>query len=560
MLRELRITNFAIIDRAIVDLEPGLNIFTGETGAGKSILVEALGLVLGGRSSEEMIRSGSPEAIIEARFDITSVKSLSIWSENNGFAFDEEMIIRRIVSRSGRNKVFINGSMATVAQIKSAGSMLVDIHGQNEHQTLMDPESHILLLDRLLGLDSSRDEYRNTFEALEVSRRKLEKNLGKQKEMERNIDLYRYQADEIHTAGLVPDEEGQLEKEKARLTHAEKLIELSATILDGLDEGELSASAVMHKAKGLIDQMVGLDPSVANNSETLASALFALEEAVDGLRRYVDNIEHDPAKLTVVDDRIDLVNGLKRKYGDSIEEILSYEKNTREKLESLVFDQENIEQLREETEALQQLAMKKAKLLDEKRNKGANKFSESVHAQLADLSMEKAVLEPHFTYEQVARLNENGIGVMELMFSANPGEPPKPLAKIASGGEISRVMLALKAMMAGDQEKHSMIFDEIDSGVGGATADRLGRKLRKLATDSQVFCVTHLAQVARYADTHFHISKSEKDGRVVVSIRRLTSAEQVTEIARMAGGLDGGHADKSARKWAQEALAEAKRQ
>ncbi len=559
MLRELRVTNFAIIDQAVVELEPGLNIFTGETGAGKSILVEALGLALGGRSSEEMIRTGSSEATVEALFDIPNNDELNLWLESGGFEAGAELIIRRTVSRSGRNKVFINGAMATVAQIKTAGGMLVDIHGQNEHQTLLDPESHILLLDRFLGLDSTRSDYRTTYGEMEETRRKLDKIVGAQKEMERNIDLYRYQVDEIQAAQLDQDEEGQLVKEKARLTHAEKLTELTAMILDGLDENDQSATGAMQRAKSAIDQMVSLDPSVEETGETLASSLFALEEAVDQLRRYTGNIEHDPTKLAEVDDRIELINSLKRKYGDTVEEILQYEKQTREKLDSLNFDKENIEKLQNEMESLRSLAMKKAKTLDEKRSKGATSFSKAAHDELADLGMDKAVLEPGFIYEDVERLNENGYGEMEFLFSANPGEPPKPLAKIASGGEISRVMLSLKAMIKGEQAAASMIFDEIDSGVGGATADRLGRKLHKLAANCQVFCVTHLAQVARYADTHFHISKTEKEGRVTVMIQQLTKQEQVTEIARMAGGLDGGHGDKSARKWAKEALAEAKR-
>jgi len=570
MLRELRISDFAIIDEALIEFGPGLNVLTGETGAGKSVLIEALGLALGGRSSEEMIRSSADQAVVEARFDISGYDRLNHALADQGVENDGELIIRRTSNRSGRNKAFINGSMATVGQVKAFGDALVDIHGQNEHQALLNPQTHIFAFDRFLSLDKEREAYFQKFSEMTNAKRRQTATLENRREMERKIDLLRHQAGEISDSGLTPGEERKLLNEKTRLTHAERLLEIAGSVIGDLDENENSASNLIHKAKTALDQMIELDSSLKSAGESVKGGLFQIEEAVSEIRRYAGSVERDPARLEQVEDRLELILNLKRKYGDTIEEIIEFGENAVKELEAYEFDSANSDKLKEEVKKLTAEAGRMAVKLDAKRVKGAPSFSKAVSSQLADLNMEKAKIEPGFTYEDKAdgvslkdgtrtALGPDGIGSVEFMFSANTGEPLKPLVKIASGGETSRLMLALKTIMKGAPSAPVMIFDEIDSGIGGATADMLGIKLRDLARTNQVFCITHLAQVARHANVHFKVEKAEAKGRVAVSVKRLDKKEKIAELARMAGGSVGSLADTTALKWAEEALEDAQR-
>ncbi len=567
MLRELRIVDFAIIDEALLEFGDGFNTLTGETGAGKSILIEALGIALGGRSSEEMIRSSCDRALVEARFDLTGLDKLVGWLKDNGFYTGEEMIVRRIVSRTGRNKAFINGSMATVSQVSAAGDLLVDIHGQNEHQTLLDPASHLRLLDSFLGLAPLRASYERKFREFKSARDKLNGVLEGQKEMERRIDLLKHQVGEIEAACLAPGVDRELSIEKSKLNNAEKLLELAAAIVDNLDDNENSATSQLQKSRRWIEQMIEMDGSLAQAGESLASALFGVEEVAGELRKYAEDMESDPARLGEVDDRLDLIGKLKRKYGDTVEEILEFHDKAARELESLEFNRDHLDKLHDEVDRLGRQCAEIALKLDSRRVKGAADFSVAAQKQLGDLNMEDAQVVPSFSYGKTddvycekngnfTELLPHGIGNMEILFSANPGEPVKPLAKIASGGEISRLMLAFKTIISNDQPVPVMIFDEIDSGMGGVTADRLGAKLRDLAKSSQVFCITHLPQVARYAQTHFQVAKSGSRGRTTVSITKMDKKERVAELARMAGGSGDDQASAAAVKWAEKALAD----
>jgi len=570
MLKELRIVDFAIIDEALIEFGPGLNVLTGETGAGKSILIEALGLALGGRSSDEMIRSAAEGAVVEASFDLTGSPRTAGWLEERGIESGGELIIRRTISRSGRNRAFLNGALATVAQVNEAGRSLVDIHGQNEHQALIDPKTHLAVYDGFLGLEGERARYREAFDNLENAKKRLASVVAGHKEMERRIDLLRHQVEEIAAAGIDPGEDERLAAEKGRLIHAEKLLELGSLAAAALDGEETSATSLIHGARARLEQMAQLDPSLAPLAENVAASLFGLEEAASLLRSYASDVDHNPARLEEVDDRLDLIGKLKRKYGDTIERIAAFHEEAEAELGALEFDRENVDALREDVARLGGKAAKLAAALDQKRKEGAGKFSNAVAAELAGLNMGKAVIAPVFNYEddpdgpcviegRSVKLNPAGAGTMEFFFSANPGEPPKPLTKIASGGEMSRLMLALKTVAAGDQPAPVMIFDEIDSGIGGVTADRLGQKLRNLARSAQVFCVTHLAQVARYADAHYRVTKKMAKGRTSVSVTKLNRQERVAELARMTGGAGGAQAEKAARKWAAEALLDAER-
>ncbi len=567
MLRELTVRDFAIVEEASLEFTPGFNALTGETGAGKSILVGALEVALGGRASEEMIRSGADQAVVEAVFGLDKTPSVSDWLKEQGMdSSDGELIIRRVVSRSGRNKVFLNGAQATVAQLKTAGEALVDIHGQHESQTLINPVTHLPFLDRFLRLDTERERYKASYDKYSAARRRLKELKENQKEIERKIDLLKFQLDEVEKAGLSVGEEESLERERKRLKHSEKLAELAHSAIASLEEGEETAEGLITRARGAVEQMAELDDTVKPALEELTSALMQARDASASIRSYAEGLERDPNRLEEVEDRLDLMRGLKKKYGDSVQEILSYAGRARAELESIEFDRDHMDRLAGEVEKLGRETAALAAQLDKKRKDGVGEFCRKVERELKDLNMVKAKLSLSFTYDddpespmemdgRRIKLAPGGAGRVEIMFSANPGEPEKPMSKIASGGEISRLMLALKAVITGDQPVPVMIFDEVDTGIGGVTADRLGEKLRALAKTCQVFCVTHLAQVARQGHTHFLVEKGTKKGKVSVNVTRLDRPGRIEELARMAGG-EG--AREAALKWAEDALDDVK--
>lgn len=567
MLRELTVRDFAIVEEASLEFTPGFNALTGETGAGKSILVGALEVALGGRASEEMIRSGADQAVVEAVFGLDKTPSVSDWLKEQGMdSSDGELIIRRVVSRSGRNKVFLNGAQATVAQLKTVGEALVDIHGQHESQTLINPVTHLPFLDRFLRLDAERERYKASYDKYSAARRRLKELKENQKEIERKIGLLKFQLDEVEKAGLSVGEEETLERERKRLKHSEKLAELAHSAVASLEEGDETAEGLITRARGAVEQMAELDDTVKPALEELTSALMQARDASASIRSYAGGLERDPNRLEEVEDRLDLMRGLKKKYGDSVQEILSYAGRARAELESIEFDRDHMDRLAGEVEKLGGETAALAAQLDKKRKDGVGEFCRKVERELKDLNMTKAKLSLSFTYDddpespmqmdgRRIRLAPGGAGRVEIMFSANPGEPEKPMSKIASGGEISRLMLALKAVITGDQPVPVMVFDEVDTGIGGVTADRLGEKLRALAKSCQVFCVTHLAQVARQGHTHFLVEKGTKKGKVTVGVTRLDRTGRIEELARMAGG-EG--AREAALKWAEDALDDVK--
>jgi len=562
MLSDLKIKDFAIIDEIAVEFEQGFNAITGETGAGKSILIGALGLILGGRSSEDMIRASADRAVLEARFLISDAPPAKSWLYDNGMEEGDELLIRRVISRKGKNRAFINGAMATLAQVKALGALLVDTHGQHETQTLFDTESHLPFLDSFLGLDGLCATYGKKFAEFEKARRRLKDMRDNQKEVERKLDLLKFQVQEITEANLSSGEDKKLEAEKQKLTCTDKLLQSAVTASEALEEGENSAINLAGQALAELSRMAEIDGTLKPLKESVESALIHMEEAGGELRAWASTLEQNPEKLAEVDDRLELVKALKRKYGDTIEEIIAFQEKTAKELESIEFDRDHMDKLLREVSRLGAETASLAESLDHKRVEGAMKFAKAVERQLKDLSMEKARVEPLFTYDddpespmekegRKIKLSPTGAGKIEILFSPNVGEPPKPLAKIASGGEISRVMLALKTILSGKQPRAVMVFDEIDAGIGGVTADRLGEKMRDLAKTSQVFCVTHSAQVARFSHAHYHIAKSVKGGQTSVHVKRLAREGRVMELARMAGG---GSARDSALKWAEEAL------
>lgn len=563
MLRELYVKDFAIVDEARVEFAAGLNALTGETGAGKSILVEALGLALGGRSSEDMIRSGAERAVVEALFDTDDAPGLPAWLAEQGLEGDGGgLLIRRIITRGGKNRTYINGAMATVAQLRAAGEALVDIHGQSEHQTLLRPKAHLPFLDAFLGIERERGKFQEKFDEYRSAAGKLASLKKDQGETERRMDLLRFQVNEIDAASLTPGEDEALAAEKGRLSNVEALMELAAGAACALDGGDGAASALLGAARAAVERMAQLDETLAQLASELVEISLRTDEAAAELGRYADGIERDPERLAEVDDRLDMIKNLKKKYGETIEDILAFRDQAAEELAGLELAGQSADELEKKAAELGREAARLALALDEKRRGGADRFAKAVRVELAGLNMGKARVELAFAYDgdpesparrdgRGVRMTRDGIGQVEILFSSNPGSPPKPLVKVASGGEMSRLMLALKTVLHGRQPAPVIVFDEIDAGVGGVTADRLGEKLRELAGRAQVFCVTHLPQVARQAHAHYSVEKYASKGKTGVAVARLDRGGRVAELARMAGG---GTAIESAVKWAEEAL------
>lgn len=535
MLTELNIKNFAIIDSLNITFEKGFNVLTGETGAGKSIIVDAVDLVLGGRASSEMIRSGCEEAVVEAAFDISDVKGVSEKLGEMGIEKEDNLVIKRTLSASGKNKVFINGSMATIAMLSDVGEFLVDIHGQHEHQTLMKVERHIDVLDEYAALGPLRQEMSEIYSEWNRVKDELESLKSSEADKEKRVDLLRFQSDEIEKAALKVDEDEDLLEERKLLSNAERLYESANTALEILYSQSGSALELIKKAGSKVTDISIIDESMRVTLDAINSASASIEDAALTLRDYVGRISFDPERLNEIEERLDLIGRLKRKYGSTVSEILKYREEVDRELDGIERAEERIGELEREGERLKVKGLKVAETLSEKRKKGSDELTKKVVKELSDLGMKKAIFEVKM--ERLNDISAKGSDKVEFLLSSNPGEATKPLSKIASGGELSRIMLALKKVLANPTGVPTMVFDEVDSGIGGGIAEVVGRKLREVADGRQVLCITHLAQIAAMADLHYAVSKGENKGRTTTTVSRLSGDERVDEVARMLGGM-----------------------
>jgi len=535
MLHALHIENLAIIDRLEVNFAEGLNALTGETGAGKSILLDALNLALGERADPTLIRAGSDKLRVSAMFELPNDPELQTLLAELGVEPEDGMLyLSREVQLGGRSIARVNGQPVPLATLKTIGERLVDLHGQHEHQSLLKPSSHLEFLDRWLGEPalSLREQVRQTVHALRAAERELHELTEREREREQMMDLYRFQVDEIRRANLQIGEDEQLETEERRLTHAEKLIALAGSAYDALmgDNGAYDLAAL---ASRNLSEIARIDLSVAEWGEQLESAIVQMEEVARHLRAYADSIEYDPARLESVIARLELIKRLKRKYGDTIEAILQYADEAEAKLYALETQTERREALEAQIAALQSQATVLCEQLSVLRRAGAARFAEAVQACLRDLAMERAT----FVVEVRPKpMDAMGADSVEFLFSANPGEPPRPLNKIASGGEMSRMMLALKTVLADASPVPTLVFDEIDAGLGGRTAYAVGEKLAELAHHFQIVCITHLPQIASRATHHLLIEKLADAESTRVRIQALSDEARVYEIARMLAG------------------------
>lgn len=546
MLKELNIKNFAIIDQLRVDFTPGLNVFTGETGAGKSIVVDALNLALGERASADLIRTGCSEAVVEAAFELNhaGMKGIVTLLEEQGIEAHsgEDLIVRRVLSSSGKNKIYINGSLANLATLSALGTSLADIHGQHEHQSLLALDRQMDMLDAFGGLESHREDFANAFHRLQGVRKELAALETGERDRAQREDMLRFQKNEIESAMLRPGEDTELASEQNVLANSEKLAGLTAMVDETLYAADDSVLSNLKKALDGLKEIAEIDTRLAGAAQLCESGRAQLEEAARDISSYREGIEFDPKRLEQIGDRIDSIQKLKKKYGSTMEEILEFGAKAASDLERVERSTEEIERLKSEIQAVKFGLTDKAAELTRKRGVAAKELEKKVEMELGHLGMKKTTFSVKIEQEAGGdtldghKLGPRGADRVEFLISPNPGEEPKPLAKIASGGELSRIMLALKTILVEGDDIPTLVFDEVDAGIGGAVAAEVGKKLRRIAAKHQVFCITHLAQIASVATSHYGVSKAVKHDRTSTEVHLLQARERVDEIARMLGG------------------------
>jgi len=550
VLAELHIRDFAIISEINISFSPGFNAFTGETGAGKSIIIDALDLVLGGRASPDMVRTGASSSLIQAMFVLEGdvLREVSELLESNGLDPSEELIITREISSSGRSSARINGSLVPVTLLRQLGENLVDITGQSEHLVLLRPSAQRNMLDHYAGAIDLRSEVSQLYNEIRQVQSELDALVSGQREAERRADMLRYQIEEISSADLQPGEDEELLKRRNLLANAEKLAQLADNAYQSLYSSSTSAIDQLQQAQSLLEELVRLDNSLSSNLDMISEAVVAVEEASLSIRRYRDAIEFDPGMLEVVEERLDLINRLKRKYGATIEEILQYRDSAEAELSDIENSDEKIKKLETQLENLRQQLAQKAKALSSIRSKAAKDLGRKIEQELNDLLMTNAQIEIKVGYKQPSDysisidgtevgIDQTGADDIELLVSPNPGELLKPIAKVASGGEISRIMLAIRTVLSAADNTPTLVFDEVDVGIGGRSGRIVGEKLAGLASNHQVIAITHLAQVAAYADTHFKITKVIQDNLTTTRVDKLDREGIRHELAAMLGGM-----------------------
>lgn len=552
MLERLIIKNIALISSLDIELGGGLNVLTGETGAGKSIIIDSVNLVLGERASKDLIAINQQKARVEALFSIKNNDTVKSLLDDNGLlSADDELILMREITASGKSLCRINGEVVPLATLHLIADSLVDVHGQHTHQSLLDPKKHMHMVDEFNASEiiPVRNNVTELYRAYTEAERKLNSGFVSAEERERRIDILAYQINEIETAHLYAGEEEEITAELAVLSNAERIsssLDIASDIISG-DRGSLGG---VRKAADALSRISDISAVYSDIFERINSLYYELEDASYQLRDLSLSFEFSPERLNELENRMDYINSLKRKYGGSIEAVLEFMQNCKSELEELSSSDEIRGRLTKELARLKSEYFEASARLTALRNQVAQALSENVTKQLHELGMVNA----QFTYVNNVsdeKLHINGSDSIEFMFSANAGEPCKPLAKVASGGELSRIMLAIKTVCADADAIPTLIFDEIDSGISGVTAIKVGEKMARIAASHQVLCITHLPQIAAYADNHFLVEKTMDNGETHSSLRQLGDEERRTELARIMGSVN---ADESAVKYAQELI------
>lgn len=578
MLRHLRATNFAILSDVEIELGTGMNVLTGETGAGKSLIVEAVNLLRGGRASADIPRTGTDEAVVEATVEVPEDLQVRVAGVLEGAGLPSEgteVFIRRIIQRGGRSRCYVNGALTTAARLAELGALLIDLSGQHQHQGLVDPGRHLEILDLFSGAATGTranagsgagtsaaagaSSASGEVLAMQVAWTELKKCDeavqalgGDAREREARIDYVRFQLEELDAANLQSGEDQTIEIERARLASVDQLQSAARTAEELLYGGDDSARDRVAAASREVERAVRTDPTLEMVSRQLGEIETLIDDAADQLRSYADRLEGDPERLAHLDERLAMIRRLTRKHGGSLDEVIAKAAELRTELAALTGHDDALAHAQAARTVAEAAATAAAAALTRTRTKAARKLEHEVHAALAELGMGAAklsvVIEPR-------PLGSTGADRIELMLASNKGEDRRPLAKVASGGELSRIMLALKLALRRADEVATYVFDEVDTGIGGATAQVVGVQIRAVADHRQVLCVTHLPQIAAYADHHFHVEKTELGGRTETQVRKLTGAARKDELARMLGG----QATSKARAHAAELLAEAAR-
>ncbi|MEK7238826.1 MAG: DNA repair protein RecN, partial [Nitrospirota bacterium] len=545
MLRELHIKNLAIIDDASANFEKGLNVLTGETGAGKSIIIDALCLALGERASTEVIRSGEKEAVVEAFFDIPPKllnSSSRRFLQDLGINIENGIILKRILSAQGKNRAYINDSMVNVQTLSEISKGIIDVHGQYEYQSLLSPDNQFDMLDAYGGLFIERQEFTTIYETQTSLKQQITELMQKEKQRTQRLDILRYQINEIETADLKTGEEEKLSEESKVLSSASLLTELANQAYESLYSSDSACLTNLSKILNSLKEISNIDVRAADAVKSAEEAIPLLEETAYFLRDYKDSLNFNPERLEEIQTRLELIKGLKKKYGGNIQEVLDYREKGLRELDELQHSEEKLETLNAELKKLKNILTEKAQHLSKQRKAVAKKIEQQVVSELSSLSMPDTRFSIQITQEagdETAdgfKANSKGIDKVEYLISPNIGEELKPLSKIASGGELSRVMLALKGILAKGDKIPVLIFDEIDAGIGGRAAETVGQKLKSLSASHQIICITHLPQIASYADTHLKIEKKIKAKRTTVEVRKIEKDERTVEIARMLSG------------------------
>jgi len=551
MLCELSIRNIAIIDELVVSFLPGFTVLTGETGAGKSIIVDAVSLLIGGRGSTDLIRADADEGSVEALFDIRDAPWVRELLEEGGVEADDELLLKRVISRTGRNRCYLNGSLSTLAMLTGVGRRLINIYGQHESQTLLQRERHRELLDRAGSIDLS--SWRTLHDRWRGVCRELERVEEGARDAARKQDLLTFQRDEIASASLQPGEEERLRQEREILRNGERLLragEEGYETLYGADDSVVSRlSAVIR----LVSDAARIDPALAPVTATLEGVMAQLDDAARELKGYASRLDMDPSRIDAVEERLHQIERLSRKYGGSVEEILAWLQRVEEELSLIEHRDERIETLRRERMGLEEMLRVEGETLTRRRGEAAERLCDAIRREFADLAMPHAELKVSLT--RTADPGPAGFDEVEFLFAPNPGEGAKPLARIASGGELSRIMLGLKQLLP-ERDVPTLVFDEVDSGVGGKTAASVGERLAAVARGQQVLCITHLPAVAACATHHLTVGKVIADGRTTTRVTVLDGAGRVEEIARMLGGRE---VTDTTRAHARELIARQKR-
>lgn len=556
MLSLLHIENIALIDQADISFGPGFNVLTGETGAGKSIIIDSISAVMGERTSRDLIRTGEKSALVTAIFrDLPDLP----WFQENGIGPDEngELILSRKIQADGKNICRVAGKPCTVVQLKALGGQLIDIHGQHDGQQLLDESCHLGYLDSFGLLGADGEEYRTEYQKLAELRRQIAALQMNEAEKARRIDTLQYQIAELERAELRPGEEEELDERKKILRSADQLMAAVEGAYGAVfgDEDRDGAASLLAEAESAVARVADFSGELSQLSESLADLRYAAEDAAERLRDLRDSFEFSPHELDEVESRLDLLYRLKKKYGSTIQEMLEYLERSRAELDRIEMAEDTILKLEKKRAKLLEKVKKKAEELSKKRQAAAQTLKERIEEELRQLDMPKVRFETEFLPKSGdLGLDETGMDEVRFLMSANVGENLKPIARVASGGELSRIMLALKNVLAENDSIMTLIFDEVDTGVSGRAAGKVAEKMSRLSQTCQVLCVTHLAQIAAMSDSHYSVQKEEKDGRTYTNVRTLDREGRKQELARLTGGV---HTSAAILEGAEELLREA---